>query len=55
MADTKSKFLKAIQNNTPKNKTKSVNELLKEQKQKNAEISLKNKNRQESKGTVTIA
>lgn len=45
MADTKSKFFKAIQNNTPKDKTKSVEELLKEQQQKNAAISLKNKNR----------
>ena len=45
MADTKSKFFKALQNNTPKDKTKSVEELFKEQQQKNAAISLKNKNR----------
>ena len=45
MADTKSKFFKALQNNTPKSKTKSVEELLKEQEKKTAQISLKNKNR----------
>ena len=53
MADTKSKFFKALQNNTPKDKTKSVGELLKEQQQKNAAISLKNESR--LKKTQSIA
>ena len=45
MADTRAKFFKAFNNNHPKKETKTTEQLMKEQKQKMAQISLKNDKR----------